>query len=65
MAMKLTAALIRAQAEAQSFTRGQALYDSGALSQLTRTRDTLSGLCEGTETPFYAVSAKLDEGGVG
>ncbi len=62
--MKLTPALIRAKAEAQSFARGLALYDNDALSQLTHTGDILKGLCEGTEAPFYQVKAKLDAGGV-
>ena len=62
--LKLTPALIRAKAEAQSFARGQALYDSDALTELTRKGDALNGLCEGSQAPFYQVKATLDAGGV-
>lgn len=61
---KLTAAVIRSLAPPQSFQRGQELCQSGALSSLTRQETVIRGLCEGTSSPFYQVSAELDGGGV-
>src|SRR5215210_7161125 len=61
---KLTEASIRAGATEKSFARGRELFREGAVSQTAVQGDMLSGLCEGTESPFYRVRAELDEGGV-
>jgi uncharacterized Zn finger protein len=61
---KLTEASIRAGATEKSFARGQELLRRGAVSQTAICGDTLSGECEGNESPFYKARVELDEGGV-
>lgn len=61
---KLTTQSIRALASSQSFQRGQMLWQSGALSQLSIQGKVISALCEGSSAPFYQVSAELDGRGV-
>jgi uncharacterized Zn finger protein len=61
---KLTEASIRAGAPEKVFTRGQELFRSGAVAQTAICGSTLSGECEGNESPFYRVRAELDEAGV-
>jgi uncharacterized Zn finger protein len=61
---KLTEAIVRAQANPQSFARGRELYQAGALSQMTLQANLLGGRCEGEQWPFYQVRAELDLGGV-
>ncbi len=60
----LTEASIRAGASEKSFARGQELFRRGAVSDTAVQGNTLSGFCEGSESPFYKVRAELDEGGV-
>lgn len=60
----LTEASIRAGATGKSFARGLELFRRGAVSQTAIQGDTISGVCEVTETPFYTVRAELDGGGV-
>src|SRR5205085_4644225 len=61
---KLTEAVIRAGANDKSFQRGRELYRSGAISNTAIQGHTLSGECEGNESPFYKVHAELDDGGI-
>ena len=61
---KLTEASIRAGASEKVFARGQELFRRGAVSQTAIRGDTLSGECEGNESPFYKARIELDEGGV-
>lgn len=63
-AAKLTEAVIRAGANDKSFQRGRELYRSGAVSNAAIQGRTLSGECEGNESPFYKVRAELDDGGI-
>ncbi len=61
---ELTEASIRAGASEKSFARGQELFRRGAVSDTAIQGNTVSGLCEGSESPFYRVRAELDGGGV-
>src|SRR5215210_2733037 len=61
---KLTEAVIRAGANDKSFQRGRELYRSGAISNAAIQGHTLSGECEGNESPFYKVRVELDGGGI-
>lgn len=63
-APKLTEAVIRAGATDKSFQRGRELYRSGAISDTAIQGHTLSGECEGSESPFYKVRVELDGGGI-
>ncbi|MCA1635130.1 MAG: SWIM zinc finger family protein, partial [Acidobacteria bacterium] len=61
---KLTEAMIRAGANDKSFQRGRDLYRSSAISNAAIQRHSLSGECEGNESPFYKVRVELDSGGI-
>src|SRR5215210_3529408 len=61
---KLTEAVIRTGANDKSFQRGRELYRSGAISNAAIQGHTLSGECEGNESPFYKVRVELDGGGI-
>ena len=63
-AAKLTEAVIRAGANDKSFQRGRELYRSGAISNAAIQGRTLSGECEGNESPFYKVRVELDGVGI-
>jgi uncharacterized Zn finger protein len=60
---KLTDNVIRAGANDKSFQRGRELY-RGAISHTAIQGHTLSGECEGNESPFYKVRVELDGGGI-
>ncbi|MBI3942291.1 MAG: SWIM zinc finger family protein [Chloroflexi bacterium] len=62
--MKLSEFIIRAGTTPESFMRGEKLYRDGAISSATVQGNVLSALCEGTQTPYYRVTAALDEAGV-
>src|ERR1044071_613778 len=62
--LKLSEAAIRAGATEKSFARGRELLRRRAVSHAAIQGRTLSGVCEGSESPFYRVRAELDEGGV-
>lgn len=62
--LTLSEAAIRAGATEKSFARGRELFRRRAVSRAAIQGRVLSGVCEGTETPFYRVRAELDEGGV-
>jgi uncharacterized Zn finger protein len=62
--LTLSEAAIRAGATEKSFARGQELFRRGAVSRAAIQGHTLSGVCEGSESPFYRVCTELDEGGV-
>jgi uncharacterized Zn finger protein len=62
--LKLSEAAIRAGATEKSFARGRELFRRGAVSRVAVQGRTLSGVCEGSESPFYRVRVELDEGGV-
>ena len=64
MTTKLTKAVIRAGANDKSFQRGRELYRNGAISDAAIQGHTLSGECEGNESPFYKVRVGLDSGGI-
>jgi uncharacterized Zn finger protein len=61
---KLTESIIRAGASAQSFQRGQDYYEGGAISNMSRQGNVVSGDCEGTQEPYYRVRVELDEAGI-
>jgi len=62
--LKLSEAAVRAGATEKSFARGRELFRRGAVSRAAIQGRVLSGLCEGSESPFYRIRAELDEGGV-
>jgi uncharacterized Zn finger protein len=62
--LTLSEAAIRAGATEKSFARGRELFRRRAVSRAAIQGHTLSGVCEGSESPFYGVRAELDEGGV-
>jgi len=62
--LKLSEAAIRTGATEKSFARGRELFHRGAVSRAAIQGRVLSGVCEGSEAPFYRVRAELDEGGV-
>ncbi len=62
--LKLSEAAIRAGATEKSFARGRELFRRGAVSRAAVQGHALSGVCEGSESPFYRIRAELDEGGV-
>lgn len=62
--LKLSEAAIRAGATEKSFARGRELFRRGAVTRAAIQGRTLSGVCEGSESPFYRIRAELDEGGV-
>jgi uncharacterized Zn finger protein len=62
--LKLSETAIRAGATEKSFARGRELFRRGGVSRAAVQDRTLSGVCEGSESPFYRVRAELDEGGV-
>lgn len=62
--LKLSEAAIRAGATEKSFARGRELFRRDAVSRAAIQGRTLSGVCEGSGSPFYRVRAELDEGGV-
>src|SRR5215204_1914968 len=61
---KLSEAAIRAGVTEKSFARGRELFRRSAVSRAAIQGRTLSGVCEGSESPFYRVRAELDEGGI-
>jgi len=61
---KLSEAAIRAGATEKSFARGRELFRRGAVSRAATQGRALSGVCEGSESPFYRVRVELDEGGI-
>src|SRR5947209_10594158 len=61
---KLTEAVIRAGTNDKSFQRGRELFRGGAISNTAIQGHTLSGECEGNESPFYKVRVELDSGGI-
>jgi uncharacterized Zn finger protein len=61
---KLTEAVIRAGANDKSFQRGRELFRGGAISNAAIQGQTLSGECEGNESPFYKVRVELDSSGI-
>lgn len=63
-APRLTEVVIRAGANDKSFQRGRELYRSGAISNASVQGHTLSGECEGNESPFYKVRVELDDGDI-
>ena len=62
--LTLTEAAVRVGATEKSFARGRELFRRGAVSRAAIQGRALSGVCEGSESPFYRVRAELDEGGV-
>jgi len=61
---KLTEALIRSLTSAQTFSRGEQYYDSGAVSDLSRRGGTLRTQVAGSQYEPYQVTVELDAGGV-
>lgn len=61
---KLTESIIHAGASDQSYQRGYALWQAGAISNTVIQGNLLLGECEGTSAPYYNVRIELDEGGI-
>ena len=61
---KLTESIIHAGASAQSYQRGYALWQDGAISNTSIQGDILTGECAGTSAPYYTLRVELDEGGI-
>lgn len=64
MTNKITESILKSLSSPESFSRGYALYQSGAVFDTFRQDDLLTGKCEGSSAPFYKVSIQLDEGGI-
>ena len=62
--LTLSEATIRAGATEKSFARGRELFRRDVISRAAVLGRTLSGVCAGSESPFYRVRAELDEGSV-
>lgn len=61
---KLSESIIRAGAEAQTYQRGYALWQEGAISNTAIQGNILTGECAGTSAPYYTLCIELDEGGI-
>jgi len=57
--MKLTEKMIRERANANSFSKGEAYYRSGAILNTVKRGSTLEGFCEGSEALPYRVQVML------
>ena len=64
MTMKISESALKSLSSPESFTRGYALYQSGAVFDSFRQGDILTGKCEGSSAPFYHLRVQLDEGGI-
>jgi uncharacterized Zn finger protein len=68
MNIQLTEKQIRERASDQSFQKGQAYYESGAIYNPARQASpagvTLTAQCEGSSAPSYRLQVELDGGGV-
>jgi uncharacterized Zn finger protein len=60
----LNEALIRANAAAESFSRGRSYYDAGAVADLALRGNTLEAEVEGSQYPAYRVRVAFDQGGI-
>lgn len=61
---KLTEAIIHSGASEQSYQRGYALWQDGAISNTVVQGKLLLGECEGTSAPYYTIRIELDDGGI-
>ncbi len=61
---QLSEATVRSLASAESFSRGQDYFSSGAVIELERRGDTLLARVEGSGYEPYQIVVRLDEGGV-
>lgn len=61
---QLSEAIVRSLASAESFSRGQDYFHSGAIVELERRGDTLLARVEGSGYEPYQVAVRLDEGGI-
>jgi len=61
---QLSETTLRRQATAQSFQRGEAYYQAGAVGHLQQRGNTLQAEVEGSEVEPYTVCLTFDEGGV-
>ncbi|MHC1772199.1 MAG: SWIM zinc finger domain-containing protein [Flexilinea sp.] len=64
MTNKITESVLKSLSSPESFSRGYALFQSGAIFDTFRQDDLITGKCEGSSAPFYKVSIQLDEGGI-
>jgi uncharacterized Zn finger protein len=60
----ITLSMIRTGAEPQSFQRGEAYYEDGAISNTSLQGNVLAGDCAGTSAPYYRVRVALDKAGI-
>ncbi len=61
---KITLSMIHAGAEPQSFQRGEAYYEDGAISNTSLQGNVLMGDCAGTSSPYYRARVVLDKAGI-
>ena len=61
---QLSETTIRRQATAQSFERGKAYFQSGAVGHLQQRGNTLQAEVEGSEVEPYTVCLTFDKGGL-
>lgn len=61
---KLSKTFIREHSSSQSYERGEAYYQGGAVSSLILRGNTLNGEVEGSEYQPYRVSLSFDDGGI-
>ncbi len=62
--VRITESMIRAGTTPESFQRGKAYFDDGAISNAAIQGNVVSGDCEGTQSPFYHVRVELDDVGI-
>jgi uncharacterized Zn finger protein len=61
---KLTESMIQALASPESFQRGRAYYEGGAIFNAAIQGDVLLGECEGSSAPSYQMRVQLDSAGI-
>ena len=64
MTPKITENSLRSATSPESYSRGNQLYQSGAVFDTFRQGDLLTARCEGSSAPFYQVRVTIDEGGI-
>lgn len=62
--MKITETALKSLTSTESYARGNELYRAGAIYDIFRQGNVLTGKCEGSSAPFYQLRVTIDEGGI-
>jgi uncharacterized Zn finger protein len=62
--MKISETALKSLSSTESYARGNELYRSGAIYDIFRQENILTGKCEGSSAPFYQLRVTIDEGGI-